>query len=163
MSENLEGKVYVLRTGQYPRDAVRVERVEDGKVHFSPLGGGFMYSQSEADFARSFRVHDPKAERLQYRQAQIGGDHVYGAPYLAYVDGRLWNGWAMPMFPRESAERMMRELDGIRYDGDQDAFIVDFGGDFEPEVYTPEQIVVDGEPIIVFSIGSGSWCWEVVE
>lgn len=99
------------------------------------------------------------------QEATVDMDGLGGGPWDAYViPGQEWNGWAVPYFTKEQADRLIATIDLIdpgaemRYDAERDAYI--FTGD--PEVMDPEPEVFEGFEVQghkVYSIGGMSWCW----
>lgn len=74
-----------------------------------------------------------------------------------------WNGWAVPYFTKEVADKLAIKLtnqgEHTVYDEERDAYIVTFDELEEPEVFPAEDI--DGMKL--YSIGGCSWCWDIVE
>lgn len=132
---------------------------DDGVTSFAPQGGGFVRKMNSQDFHRSFKP----CELPPYRQVSVTveglGDDGLG--FVAYSNGRRWNGWAMPHFPLHSALAVAQAMGDVRYDEARDVFILETQGD-EPEEFAAEVIQVDGEGVKVYPIGAGYWCWDVV-
>lgn len=87
--------------------------------------------------------------------AMVSGEWLPGEHpgYGALVTDH-WNGWACPLFTRETVERIVSESpDVLRWDGD--SVVYETEDSDEPEVYGPDD---DG----LYGIGSGSWCWDEV-
>jgi len=82
--------------------------------------------------------------------------------FAGWTNGRLWNGWEKPHFEFGEANRLLQSRTNLsfRYDSAQDAFAApDGNGEVESwagRVITP----LEREPIKVYPIGTGSWCWE---
>ena len=94
-----------------------------------------------------------------------GLDPTTGEAVPCYLmEGMRWNGWACPMFTREQGECLQfEEWTGasIRYDADQDAFVVSNAVEpGEDEVFPATVREIDGEPVTLYPIGTMSWCWD---
>lgn len=140
----------------------RVEKGEtkNGRVYFHSQGGGFVHSVTLAQWKQHFRP----ATKLAFAPAKVTGEWLdEGMKFDCYMNGDVWNGWAMPYFTKAVAERVMEQqnatdgLPAMHYDKKLDAFVV--GGD-EVEVYEGEEITVEGKKVTVYGIGTGSWVWE---
>jgi len=155
-------KTYVLRGGTYPKDSIEVD-LEAGT--FCPAGGGFV--RNIADLKRFNEDFRPATEEeLNYnppfRKGQFSiepiDDNIEG-----YTMGFLWNGWAMPVFTKENAAKV---LEGIgakhRYDEASDTFTFLVDENDGEETSEGSIIHVDGVPVKVYSIGAGSWTWDEV-
>lgn len=130
-------------------------------VEFSPQGGGFVYKMGHGVFHNTFKP----ATMPEFHEARFGGDWLPGDLILkGYTDGSRWNGWACPHFSKEEGLRLAEASPALRYDEARDAFvdrpIVD-EDDIE-EVFSSETITVAGQPLKVYAIGAGSWCWDEV-
>jgi hypothetical protein len=160
-------KTYVLRGGTYPKDSIEVD-TEAGTFYRS--GGGFV--RNIADLKRFNEDFRPATEEeLNYnppfRKGRFSIEMMdEDKPFLCvdgYTMGFLWNGWAMPVFDKENAEKILKATDAkYRYDEATDTFswIVLDG---EEEDSTQGSIIhVDGVPVKVYSIGAGSWTWDEV-
>ena len=100
-----------------------------------------------------------------YRPTTVQIDAFDGV-FDAYENGRRWNGWAMPLFNREQADRLcaaIAEAGGVdvRFDAERDGYIDKQEGE-EDVCYEAETVETDdGQSIKVYGIGAGSWCWEI--
>lgn len=159
-------QIFIRQGGTYPSDAVRVNKVEDGIVHFHPEGGGFSYSTEQEKFNEMFRAFDPAIDVRQWRRASICVDDF--PSIQGFLDDRRWNGGEMPAFTKEVIDAAMHG-DGvfsgidIKYVPEKDAYEVrmeGMGDDDESDVYVGTEIQVDGESVHVYAIGAGGWCWE---
>jgi hypothetical protein len=91
-----------------------------------------------------------------------GGPVVEGYTYRGH-----WNGWAVPFFNKEQADRVAIAYKG-RYLPAQDAY--QFSGDGYPltkdtkdedtDIFPGEDLVIDGNTLHVYPIGGGCWCWD---
>lgn len=88
--------------------------------------------------------------------------------YEGYHDSRYrWNGWAMPCFTKEIADKIMQNIPNnsdnkckITYDKDRNMYVVKFKDDKEEDTY--KMMIRDtneGEKQVYY-IGSGCWVWE---
>lgn len=127
-------------------------------VEFSPQGGGFVYRMKQDRFRETFK----RAEKPAIRKARFTADWLPSDMSLeAFTNDMRWNGWGMPSFTFEEAQRLMPQMPGLSYDATADAFVMknegDAGGD---EIFAGQSITVDGRAVKVYPIGAGSWCWE---
>jgi hypothetical protein len=93
--------------------------------------------------------------------------------YDGYTAGDTWNGFARPSFDHHTATRILQNSanNGYRayYHPATDTFVVGFADatdsvDWDQaEHYTGQTIEIDGQPITVYPIGSGSWTWTEVK
>jgi hypothetical protein len=91
-------------------DAVRIDRIEDGKVHFFPYHGGSVRSGTVEDFLDRFETIS--SERISELASTLtGGDFGLdeGKDYPGYASSQLWNGFFQPSFERETIEGMMAD------------------------------------------------------
>jgi len=157
--------LFVPHDGQVPQDVVEVASWTDDVVRFFPAGGGFERRMPPEEFDRVYRrVPATEYAGLPWRAATFDIDGMFGN-LPGFTTGRRWNGWACPVFLRDSCEALLKRLPGARFDPAREAFLIpreDAGpGEEAEEVYLPQTIVVHGEPIRVWAIGSGSWTWEM--
>jgi hypothetical protein len=93
--------------------------------------------------------------------------------FTAYViDGENWNGWAVPYFPEDEADRVMAWVNsGVFNDSPEEAMRIARKGDaYEiTETADPEGpydippvtlTLDDGTQVTTWSIGGQSWTWE---
>lgn len=139
-------------------------------VEFAPQGGGLVGRIPRAQFDKAFRL----APLPDFKQVRVSGDWMDLVQALfAYSNGRRWNGWAMPYFTLDQAKLISRNVPGLRYDEEADAFIyrnTEDGAEAanaadhqDEERIEPVTIAVDGEPVKAYPVGAGSWCWFEVE
>ena len=84
------------------------------------------------------------------------------------VQGQDWNGWALPYFTKEQADRVLiafnaqSNVSRIEYQMYRDEYLAfDFDSPHEnPEVFIPEDIEVDGEIVHAYPIGAWGWTWD---
>ena len=100
-------------------------------------------------------------------------DPLGNQKFSGYTDGRLWNGWAVPSFPKEEAERIVSAWHDLGYKADydeaSDAFRfapIDDMGNPDPNLADEEEaehfrsIMLSGTKL--YPIGAASWVWEEV-
>ena len=81
-----------------------------------------------------------------------------GPEFIGYTDGANWNGWAMPYFTRDVAEKVLEAYPGDEAD-DEDAYRnYSFPEEDSLIIVNPD----NGKPIQVWPIGSGAWCWDEI-
>lgn len=78
-----------------------------------------------------------------------------------YTKGSTWNGWAMPLFPKEEADKLIAQLvlqgeTVARYDEEKDEYQIQLDDSDYLETYPA--VEVDGMKL--YDIGAGSWVWE---
>jgi hypothetical protein len=131
----------------------------DGVVTFYPQGGGFQRVLPTIVFDSLYK---PELAEPGFKAARFSGDWMEGETFPGYTDGNRWNGWAMPLFDFETAQRIVEGTNdpGLRYDSELDAFVY-LNPDFpdEPEIFGASFIKVDGQPVKTYGVGAGSWCW----
>ncbi len=94
--------VYIHR--QEPGIVVRVTELRGGDVAFAPEGGGFVRSASKSVFESDFRAETPedRSKRLAYSKDAVQLEwEDPEAKIPAWLNGRCWNGWAMPVFEKD--------------------------------------------------------------
>ena len=79
-----------------------------------------------------------------------------------FTYGNTWNGWAIPYFTFENAQKLIPIFEGyLSYDVDQDAFKYLDPVHMNPEdteIY--ESLDIDGNKF--YSVGGMSFCWDRV-
>lgn len=93
-----------------------------------------------------------------------------GTEYEGYTYNRYWNGWDMPMFTKEIAEKILKELTDetddwqAKYDNETDTFIFKYIDDEMEETEQGHDILSEnGNVYHVYDIGAASWIWSEVE
>jgi hypothetical protein len=144
--------VYVNKQG------LRVETVsaDADEVVFYPAGGGFQMSCSAQEFAMDFSLEPPDANPWIHTKLGIDG---YEERFYGYANKARWNGWAMPCFEHYQVTKMA-EFFGLSFDSMNNVWFRGLAGSDEYEDWTPTEISVNGQTLVVFTIGSGSWCWD---
>ena len=107
------------------------------------------------------------------RKAIFTLDPLGDQTFSGYTDGGLWNGWAVPSFPKEEAERLVSVWNALGYkadyDGANDFFrfaSMDQAGNPDPDLSDEEDaehfgsVMHDG--LILYPIGAGSWIWDEI-
>ena len=95
-----------------------------------------------------------------YRQVKVDLDGAYGGEvFEAFARDERWNGCLMPFFAFETAKAIQEMTPGVEYVAADDAFVVQFSSDEEPDVYPATNITVEGSVQKVYGLGRGSWCW----
>lgn len=158
----MQRRYYVLKGGRVPHDVVTVTHRDHAVVLFYRTGGGFQHHMPPARFDATHRA----VSEAEYTDAGIYAatfsldDWIVGL--AGYSRGHRWNGWACPLFPRESCEKIVAHLaNGARYDEATDCYILpDENEEGEVNTYEPTVITVAGQKVKVWAIGSHSWIWD---
>src|SRR5918911_1955847 len=105
------------------------------------------------------------------RAARFYLDGTLDRPVVGYTDGSRWNGWATPVFDRDTAVQVMTAVNdanegeddqrSISYDADRDAFLIHDSNhpDEGPEVVPGYDVDVDGQHRHVYALGTRAWPW----
>src|SRR5919199_3232106 len=105
------------------------------------------------------------------RAAHFYLDGTLDRPVVGYTDGSRWNGWATPVFDRDTAMQVMMAVNdanegeddqrSISYDADRDAFLIHDPNhpDEGPEVVPGYDVDVDGQHRHVYALGTRAWPW----
>ncbi len=154
--------------GRFPRGSVEVDRVEGGRVHFFPNGGGFVGSLSLIRFLRQFRPPTKEEQEGSVHPAYFCFDD--GPTIVAFTSGHLWNGWGCPLVTRDVLERYIAEDES----GCADCFSIDDDGncvctaysqdydDVEPDVVSADELIYDGRLYRAYALGMGL-CWNQLD
>jgi len=160
-----KGDILVPKGKQFPDCAIVVDGYDKrGRLLMHPMGGG-LQACLDAVSASVFRAVDEgeRAGALFRRGRFVLADGK--ETFDGWTDGRCWNGWGMPRFEKNEAERLVRALkdERARYDAGRDAFVT-LAQDGEEEIWAGEQIIIsDGSAMKVYPVGAGSWIWDEVE
>jgi hypothetical protein len=130
------------------------------KMTISPMGRLLVGYDAET----GERVEAPDEPR-ELRAAQFAVDGLEGT-FEGYTMGEMWNGWAVPYFPLEEAQRIIAEyaaqppsLDGQtrgEYDPDRDVIRL-----YDPSADEWDEIgSVDLDGHTLYPVGSCLWTWE---
>lgn len=128
-------------------------------VEFSPQGGGFVSRMNPDCFLETFKP----AKQPAIRKARFTADWLPADMSVeGYTNDMRWNGWGMPMFTLEEAQRLIPYMPGLEHDASADSFVMksEFDEPGEHEVFAAETIIADGQTVKVYAIGAGSWCWD---
>lgn len=142
---------------------VEVTHYDTVVVECHPQGGGFRLQLPRQQFDAQYSP----ASELAFRPGVVGAEFLpEGLLLPCYSDGRRWNGWGMPYFPRASVDQLVKiaaedkTLHPISWSGDRSRVVV-LDDDFEGGVYTLEPTTMpDGTP--AWPVGAGGWCWDAV-
>ena len=158
-----KGEIIVRNDLAYPEGALVVEGSDASDNTLAhPLGGGLQLSIPATDLER-FMVATEFEKTPVFHHASFEIEGIDGQ-FAGWWDGRAWNGWAMPHFEFEEAERVLAAVapGRWRYDTVSDVFITE---DPEGEDETwPAAIISlpDGGEVKVYPLGSASWIWEEI-
>ena len=149
-----------------PWDAYRKATM---RMTISPSGR--LLQGYDADTGEPIR---PPTGREPFRRARFEIADVQG-PYDGLTRGETWNGWAVPYFEKEAAHRIAEDYGRVakerggdmagaraRYDGEADAFLFYDPINDEEVAYDAVSVLVDGEEVPVYPIGTREWTWERV-
>ncbi len=147
--------------GQY------IERLSEqhDTVSFSPQGGGPVYELPRATFYERYHIAAP----AQFKWVKVRGDWMDEAAAIAAAWHQLrWNGWVMPYFRFEDVKQLCELVPNLTYDEAADAVWLrvpeeERGGYYDDECYPATLIEVDGQQVKAYSVGAGSWCWEIAD
>lgn len=109
-------------------------------------------------------------DKMTFKKRLVSIDGVdTPADLWAYVvQGERWNGWALPFFVKEQADRVMvafnkqpdvQHIDYVAYRDEYLAFDCESPHE-NPEVFIPEAIEVDGLVIHAYPLGAWGWTWD---
>lgn len=160
-----KGDILVPKERQFPDGAFVVDGYDErGRLVMHPLGGG-LEAHVDAVGASVFRLvpEDERAGTMfcSGRFTLADSDELF----IGWTDGRRWNGWEMPRFERNEAERLIEWLgeERARFDAERDAFVT-VSQDGEEEVWPAESVLIsDGSKLAVYGVGAGAWIWDRVE
>jgi hypothetical protein len=156
--------LYVRHDGQVPQDMIEVAARTVEQVTFFPVGGGFERMMAAERFDRLHRpVASDELSHPPVRESTFDIEEMFGN-LPGYGEGHRWNGWACPLFPLESCQRIIERVDGARFDPELDAFVIPREnaepGEEPVDTYRSRIILISGRAVKVWPIGSGSWTWD---
>ena len=156
----LRGTIIVRHDATYPQGALVVSGYsETGELLAYPKGGGAEFRIPASDITKFSAVTEGEQTPI-YRRSNFALEGVEET-FSGWSNGELWNGWAMPKFAFDEAQRIIAALnlaDG-RFDAPSDAFITTMSDDHE--VWPAEVIELpDGGSLKAYGVGAGSWIWE---
>lgn len=161
-----------LGEGPFERDEELIEveaptlwdayRLATRKMTISPMGRLLMGYDAET----GERIKAP-AESRKLRLTQFAVDGLEGT-FEGYTTGETWNGWAVPYFSLEEAQRIIADYvaqppspDGQtrgEYDSDSDVVRL-----YDPSADEWDEIVaVDVDGRTLYPVGTRYWTWEEV-
>lgn len=95
-------------------------------------------------------------------------DYGKGQRFACYTDGKRWNGWMMPLFPREELGAVLFAVTSmnddpaefaVRFDAARDVVVItEQGESYEVAPQVIRDVETD-EEVKVCGVGAGSWCW----
>jgi len=143
----------------YPNGALRVQSWDGKTLTAYPEGGGFACNfDTDAIKKYNFYVVDIELITPKWRKAKFSIDG--GREFEGYHWGRLWNGWACPMFTIEVMREIADDIgdEWLRIEGDT---VIHCGPD--GEVYPDEGTVRQRNGIPTMRLYSfDGWCWDEV-
>ncbi len=153
-------KAVVLHNRQYPDSA---EKYDPEAVAILPFDPVFVERLGGSRIPVDGHPHIKAYVNSPWHKGQftIDDQHVY--PGFAQEDD--WNGWALPCFEREQAEKILQDYQIIHeYDLYGDRFITrpDDDPDF-PDIVRGWDLVIGAEIHRVYSLGAGQWIWDEVK
>jgi len=135
--------------------------IVDGRMNFSPYGGGFVRSTSESNFKENFEI----VESIPNIIVPSWVNMDYYMPIKAFVNPHnRWNGWAQPMFALEDIPKVIKYYFGedCKAERVENGYIItDSNYEEEPFLSEDFEIEVNGKKIMVNSLTDG-WCWEMM-
>lgn len=157
-----KGDIIIKADAVYPHGALDVDGYdEQGGLLAHPRGGGFQCALRPAAARLFRRVTSDEQQEPLWRTSCFSLEGIEGV-FKGWTNGQLWNGWEMPLFEFQEAQKLITALNDLKvgYDLAKDVFIAT-NGDAEDEVW-PAQLITALGPnhIKVYPIGAGSWCWE---
>jgi hypothetical protein len=156
----MSDQIFVLKDGEYPRDAANITEKTSTHAIGYPIGGGFSLKIPLADFEAKFRPFDPEKDVASWKEMRFDLDDYFGDEGLkGYSKGGRWNGWEIPVFEKPEADHIAEVMQDIKYDAENDQFVFPTGHDDEPYIYCKGfDIDVSGEIKHVYPMGD-SWTW----
>lgn len=97
-----QGDIYIRR--EAPDSTVRISDPAGGQVRYAPEGGGMVHRTSPAKFEADFRpvTDEDRARLATSEKGWVAGDWAEDeSPIPAWLNKRLWNGFAMPAFEKD--------------------------------------------------------------
>lgn len=103
-----------------------------------------------------------------YKAATVGIDDYYPALPALVLEGRRWNGWAIPFFTLDTVRVLAELLDRDRLD-DDDPYVT-ITGDLvtlvqprngDEAACTMFPVMIDG--VAHYSVGGMDWCWHELD
>lgn len=145
----------------FPERVMQVNSVTADEVQCYKMGGGFVIRIPTSELHHYDIVDESRFDNLSWRPAFF---EVADFRYAGFTDGDAWNGWATPVFTKQVAIQIAKDLDSpderLAYDESLDAFTSITPDSEKPYLIEGFPIVVGAETFRVYGLGSGSWCWE---
>lgn len=136
---------------------VTIDCEDDTYVTYYQAGGGWQCRMPTAQFHEIYKPAPAPA----WRRGTVTAEWLGYDPEVrvaCWSDDSLWNGFGMPYFEREQVEQLVSaQADMLAWRGND--VVATLEGSDEPEVYSP---VTLPNGIVVWPIGTGSWCWDRV-
>lgn len=157
------GDIICMKEFKYPLGALKVVGTNRrGELVAHSISGGLDVMIPEASLGK-FRLVPP--EEIEAAPYQAGKFQIAESNQVfdGWSKGDKWQGWEMPHFEFEEAQRVIAWLQGEKahYDPDRDAFVT--AGDDGEELWQARTILIaDGSRIKTYGLGAGSWVWESV-
>jgi hypothetical protein len=159
-----KGDIIIKAGAVYPHGSLAVDGYDDqGSLLAHPEGGGLQYVFTPADQQTFRRVPPHEQKGSPWKASRFSLDGIEGV-FEGWARGQLWNGWEMPCFEFQEAQKLIGALHEpkVEYDSARDLFTTRDTGD-EDEAWLAQSITVLGpSQVKVYPIGAGSWCWEEV-
>jgi hypothetical protein len=159
-----KGDIIIKVGAVYPHGALVVDGYDDqGRLLAHPEGGGLQYVFMPAAQQKFRHVPPDEQKGPLWKSSRFSLDGLEGV-FKGWTKGQLWNGWEMPHFEFQEAQKLIAALNDpkVRYDLATDVFTTRNGED-EDEVWPAQLITTLGpQQVKVYPIGAGSWCWEEV-
>jgi len=153
------GDQVIPAASKYPRDVLRVDSATRDGFKAYPTGGGPLYSFDRKAAAKyAFRVvtAEEKARPTWYA-ARFAIDD--GPSYPGWTHGRRWNGWAMPIFSRDTMKEILLSIGGTWDDATDVGHLSEEaagGGEPEGEFFRGTFDAAIGQ----MTWGFDGWCWD---
>jgi hypothetical protein len=158
-----KGDIIIKSEAVYPTGTLVVDGYdEQGRFKAHPLGGGLEYVFEPAAEKKFRVVSEEERKKPLWKRSRFCIEGIDGT-FDGWTDGRLWNGWEMPLFEFAIAQRVIAAMNqqDAHYDSSQDAFVTK-SSDGE-EVWVAEILQTLGDrDLKAYPIGAGAWCWEGV-
>jgi hypothetical protein len=110
-------------------------------------------------------TREPAMQFPSFRAATVTADWLEPDVKLpCYHDTRRWNGWGTPYFTLEAGNQLASLMPNLRYVKVRDAFVHTAVESHDEDLEFIAQIItVDGQPLKLYPIGAGFWCWDYPE